>query len=141
MWLIFKLSLNFSSTPLSYAHYLFQCVIFAKIWIIMNALRQYVTTIDGNVILKLPAEYTRRRLEIIVLPADDLAIPEDKFYTENLSKIMAKQENANKLNEAIETLRLEAAANGLTEEILNDILNESLWTSCLSLIPIRFLVP
>ncbi|MDZ7898318.1 MAG: hypothetical protein U5N85_09900 [Arcicella sp.] len=92
----------------------------------MNALRQYATTVDGNLILKLPAEYTRRRLEIIVLPADDLVIPEDKFYLENLSKIMVNQENSKRLWESIDALQTAAAANGLTEEILNEILNESL---------------
>ncbi|MCU0340731.1 MAG: hypothetical protein MUE30_12670 [Spirosomaceae bacterium] len=67
----------------------------------MNALRQYVTTTDGNVILKLPAEYTRRRLEIIVLPADDT--------DDELSKIMDKMSDT-------------AEKNGLTPEILAQLL-------------------
>lgn len=92
----------------------------------MNALRQYVTTIDGNVILKLPAEYTRRRLEIIVLPADDALFLNDIISKENLAKIEAKEENGKKLLEVMDKLSSEAAANGLTEEILNEILNEDL---------------
>jgi hypothetical protein len=67
----------------------------------MNAIRQYVTTIDGNVTLKLPAEYTRRRLEIIVLPADD--------SNDELSKIMDKMSDT-------------AEKNGLTPEILAQLL-------------------
>ena len=67
----------------------------------MNALRQYVTTIDGNITLKLPAEYTRRRLEIIVLPADDT--------NDELLKIMDKMSDT-------------AEKNGLTPEILNQLL-------------------
>ena len=89
----------------------------------MNALRQYVTTIDGNVTLKLPAEYARRRLEIIVLPADDALITEDRFYLENLAKMEAKQENNKKLTDIMGKISAEAVANGLTEEILDDILN------------------
>lgn len=89
----------------------------------MNALRQYVTTIDGNVTLKLPAEYARRRLEIIVLPADDALIPEDRFYLENLAKMEAKQENNKKLTDIMDKISAEAVANGLTEEMLDDILN------------------
>lgn len=89
----------------------------------MNALRQYVTTIDGNVTLKLPPEYTRRRLEIIVLPADDTLISKDKFYLENLAKIEAKQANDSKLTEIMDKIGTVATANGLTEEILNDMLN------------------
>ncbi len=67
----------------------------------MNALRQYVTTIDGNVTLKLPIEYTRRRLEIIVLPADDA--------NDELGNIMDKMSDT-------------AERNGLTPEILAKLL-------------------
>lgn len=92
----------------------------------MNALRQYVTTLDGNVTLKLPVEYTRRRLEIIVLPADDALFLEGEFSKENLAKIEAKQENNKKLSEIMDKLSSQAEANGLTEEILNEILNEDI---------------
>ncbi|GHB68462.1 hypothetical protein [Persicitalea jodogahamensis] len=37
----------------------------------MNALRQFVTSSDGIIQIEVPAEYTKRRLEIIILPADD----------------------------------------------------------------------
>ena len=37
----------------------------------MNALRQFVTSQDGIIQIEVPAEYTKRRLEIIILPADD----------------------------------------------------------------------
>ncbi len=37
----------------------------------MNALHQFATSKDGTIHLKVPAEYTQRRLEIIILPADD----------------------------------------------------------------------
>jgi len=67
----------------------------------MNAIRQYVTTIDGNVTLKLPIEYTRRRLEIIVLPTDDA--------NDELEKIMDKMSDT-------------AEKNGLTPEILAQLL-------------------
>ncbi|WP_373515522.1 hypothetical protein [Persicitalea sp.] len=37
----------------------------------MNALRHFVTSSDGTIQIKVPAEYTKRRLEIIILPADE----------------------------------------------------------------------
>lgn len=36
----------------------------------MDALRHFTTSEDGTILLKVPAAYTKRRLEIIVLPAD-----------------------------------------------------------------------
>jgi hypothetical protein len=36
----------------------------------MNALRHFTTSEDGTILLKVPAAYTKHRLEIIILPAD-----------------------------------------------------------------------
>lgn len=43
--------------------------------LIMNALRQYTTSQDGTIRLKVPAEYMHRRLEVIILPVDDASRP------------------------------------------------------------------
>jgi hypothetical protein len=69
----------------------------------MNALRQFVTTTDGTVVLQLPKEYLKRKLEIIILPADD--------GTDELGDIMDK-------------MSATAKRNGLTEELLNELLNK-----------------
>ena len=58
------------------------------------------------------------------LPADDTLISKDKFYLENLAKIEAKQANDSKLTEIMNKIGTVATANGLTEEILNDMLNK-----------------
>lgn len=36
----------------------------------MNAIRHFTTSQDGTILLKVPAAYTKRRLEIIIMPAD-----------------------------------------------------------------------
>ena len=92
--------------------------------IIMNALRQFVTATDNaSVLISLPPEYRQQRLEIIVLPMDDATISVDEFYLDNMAKLQQKQENNQKLTQIMDKIGAEAAAKDLTEEILNDILN------------------
>ncbi len=89
----------------------------------MNALRQFVTSTNDTLTIQLPQEYQQRRLEIIVLPMDDYGIPIDKNYAENVRKIENKEQNYKKLSMAMNDMAIEAQKNGLTEDILNDILN------------------
>lgn len=90
----------------------------------MNALRQFVTATDNaSVLISLPPEYRQQRLEIIVLPMDDATISVDEFYLDNMAKLQQKQENNQKLTQIMDKIGAEAAAKDLTEEILNDILN------------------
>lgn len=37
----------------------------------MNALRQFVTSVNGSLTIKLPKEYSQKKLEVIVMPATD----------------------------------------------------------------------
>lgn len=46
----------------------------------MNALRQFTTSEDGTIYLKVPAEYVHRPLEIIILPIDEISQEGDRKY-------------------------------------------------------------
>jgi hypothetical protein len=74
----------------------------------MEALRRYTSTLDGNLILKVPKEYRKRKLEIIIMPADNHFENDDD---KNLLDIMKKMSDT-------------AKKNGLTPEILEELLNE-----------------
>jgi len=38
----------------------------------MNAFRQFMTTSNGDLLIKLPDEYREKRLEVIILSADEV---------------------------------------------------------------------
>lgn len=69
----------------------------------MNAIRQFITIPDGKVTLQLPKEYYKKRLEIIILPAE---------------------ETLDELGEAMDKMSATAEKNGLTETLLAELLNE-----------------
>ena len=68
----------------------------------MNALREIVTKKNGRVSMRIPKEYAQQRFEIIVIPIEDS--PKD-----SLALLMDK-------------IGYEAQKQGLTPEILNDLL-------------------
>ncbi len=98
----------------------------------MNALRQIVSPQNGRLWIDLPKEFSQKRFEVIVLPVDepdsydeeDLGLPPHLNTAENRLKIRERDSRSTRLRQAMDTLAASAAANGLTEEILNDILND-----------------
>lgn len=89
----------------------------------MNALRTFATADpDGKLTIQVPEEYRQKQVEVIVLPVADYGIPRDRYYFENLAKI--QNSNNLELREAMDEMARQAAENGLTPEILDDILNE-----------------
>jgi hypothetical protein len=74
----------------------------------MNALRQFVTVTDNaSVQINLPPEYRQQRLEIIILPMDDMSEATLDAWGSVMDKMSAT-----------------AQKNGLTPEILKDLLDE-----------------
>ena len=71
----------------------------------MNAFREYYEGTDDTLIIKIPKEYQKKRLEVIILPA------EDTDYKLQLLAIMDK-------------ISTDAQKNGLTEEKLQELLDE-----------------
>jgi hypothetical protein len=71
----------------------------------VEALRQYTSTLDGNLILKVPKGYRKRKLEIIIMPAE-----ESSNKRQEMATIMDKMSDR-------------AQKNGLTQKILDEILN------------------
>lgn len=91
----------------------------------MNALRQIITASEESITLKIPAEFTKRKLEVIILPlADDVYSMGGKFAEENLQKLANRGKNIEQLNKLMDNIAEKAAQNGLTEAILDDILND-----------------
>lgn len=71
----------------------------------MNAFREYYEGTDDTLIIKIPKEYQKKRLEVIILPA------EDTDYKLQLLAIMDK-------------ISTDAQKSGLTEEKLQELLDE-----------------
>lgn len=94
----------------------------------MNALRQILTTSANGVLeIPLPKAYQKRQVEVIIIDLDDepeFSLPPALDTLENRIKVREKDIRSARLREAMDAVAAEAAANGLTEEILNDILND-----------------
>ena len=91
----------------------------------MNALRTFATPdADGKLTIQVPEEYREQQLEVIVLPVGDYGIPRDKYFFENVAKIQTKSQRVADLKQTMQEMARQAAANGLTPEILADILAE-----------------
>lgn len=71
----------------------------------MNAFREYYEGTDDTLVIKIPKEYQKKRLEVIILPAEDVD------YKLQLLAIMDK-------------ISTEAQDKGLTEEKLQELLDE-----------------
>jgi hypothetical protein len=52
----------------------------------MDALRHFTTSQDGTILLKVPDAYTKRRLEIIILPVDPNDEPSSPEPSERLQE-------------------------------------------------------
>lgn len=71
----------------------------------MNAFREYYEGTDDTLVIKIPKEYQKKRLEVIILPAEDVD------YKLQLLAIMDK-------------ISTDAQDKGLTEEKLQELLDE-----------------
>jgi hypothetical protein len=71
----------------------------------MNAFREYYVSTDDTLVIKIPKEYQKKRLEVIILPAEDVD------YKLQLLAIMDK-------------ISTDAQDKGLTEEKLQELLDE-----------------
>ena len=94
----------------------------------MNALRQILTTSAGGTLeISLPKAYQERRVEVIIIDLEEekeFSLPPALDTPENRLKVREKAQRSARLRLAMDAVAAEAAANGLTEEILNDILND-----------------
>lgn len=92
----------------------------------MNAIRTFATPdTEGKLTIQVPEAYRGQEVEVIILPIVDYDIPKDKYFFENLAKINTKDKRDAELNEAMNEMARQAAENGMTPEILTDILNDS----------------
>ncbi len=90
----------------------------------MNAIRTFATPdSNGKLTIHVPMEYRDQEVEVIVLPVVDYGIPRDKYYFENLAKMQTRDKRNAEMREAMAEMARQAAENGLTPEILDDILN------------------
>lgn len=96
----------------------------------MNAIRQIVTPDAlGNLPMQVPLELRQRPVEVIVLPfniADDslLALLTGQNAVENARTIIRKAKANRALAQSVAVLQQEAAQNGLTPALLDDLLRD-----------------
>ncbi len=94
----------------------------------MNALRQILTTPVTDVLeIQLPKAYQQRRVEVIVIDLDDepvFSLPPALDTAENRLRVRERRQRSEALRLAMNAVAEEAEANGMTEDILNDILND-----------------
>lgn len=96
----------------------------------MNAIRQIVTPdASGNLPLQVPAELRQRPVEVIVLPvegADDamMSVLVGSNAVSNAWKVIRKAQLDKALQQSIAVLQQEAAQNGLTPELLDELLRD-----------------
>lgn len=94
----------------------------------MNAIRQIVTPDAlGNLPIQVPAELRQRPVEVIVLPveeANDLlsSVLTGRNTVSNAWKVIRKAQLDGALQQSIAVLQQEAAQNGLTPELLDELL-------------------
>ena len=94
----------------------------------MNAIRQIVTPdASGNLPIQVPVELRQRPVEVIILPTDEvdngwLAVLTGPNAVDNAWKVIRKSKSDVALQQSIAVLRQEAAQNGLTPELLDELL-------------------
>lgn len=94
----------------------------------MNAIRQIVTPDAlGNLPLQVPVELRQRPVEVIVLPVESdndqlLSVLTGTHAVANAWKVIRKAQVEGALQQSIAVLRQEAAQNGLTPELLDELL-------------------
>ncbi len=90
----------------------------------MNAIRTFATPdSDGKLTIQVPLEYRDQEVEVIVLPVADYGIPRDKYFFENLAKMQTRDKRNDEMRKAMAEMARQAAENGLTPEIFDDIFN------------------
>ena len=85
----------------------------------MNALRQIAIPQNGKLWIDVPKEMNNRAFEVIVMPLEQM---DDSMI--NLLKITNNVQLSQDFWNTITELQTEATQNGLTPEILADILND-----------------
>ncbi|MEZ0487335.1 hypothetical protein [Fibrella aquatica] len=94
----------------------------------MNAIRQIVTPdSSGNVSIQVPVELRQRPVEVIVLPVETSDDAMESVLTgsnavSNAWKVIRKAQLDSALQQSIATLQQEAAQNGMTPDVLNELL-------------------
>ena len=94
----------------------------------MNAIRQIVTPdASGNLPIQVPVELRQRPVEVIILPTDEvdngwLTVLTGPNAVDNAWKVIRKSKSDVALQQSIAVLRQEAAQNGLTPELLDELL-------------------
>jgi hypothetical protein len=94
----------------------------------MNAIRQIVTPDAlGNLPIQVPAELRQRPVEVIVLAVDGadnsmLQILTGSNAVANAWKVIRKAQGDQALQQSIAVLQQEAYQNGLTPELLDELL-------------------
>lgn len=96
----------------------------------MNATRQIVTpNALGNLPLQVPTELRQRPVEVIVLPVEGgsdsmLSVLTGSNAVANTWKVIRKAQLDGALQERITVLQQEAVQNGLTPELLDELLRD-----------------
>ena len=96
----------------------------------MNAIRQIVTPDAlGNLLIRVPAELRQRPVEVIVLPVEGdndsmLSVLAGSNAVANAWKVIRKAQLDGTLQQSIAVLQQEAAQNGLTPELLDELLRD-----------------
>ena len=94
----------------------------------MNAIRQIVTSdASGDLLIRVPAELRQRPVEIIVLPVDvaddsSLTVLTGPRAVDNAWKVIRKARLDGALQQSIAILQQEAVQNGLTPELVDELL-------------------
>lgn len=97
----------------------------------MNAIRQIATSdSSGNLLIQVPADLRQRPVEVIVLPVETdepLSFPllTGAYAVQNSMKIIRKAQLEQALQQRIAVLQEEARQNGLTADMLDEILREN----------------
>ena len=94
----------------------------------MNAIRQIVTPdASGNLPIKVPVELRQRPVEVIILPTDEvdngwITVLTGPNAVDNAWKVIRKSKTDIALQQSIALLQQEAVQNGLTPELLDELL-------------------
>ncbi len=90
----------------------------------MSPLRQILTTTGPVLTIDLPEAFQQRQVEVLVIDLEDAEtqLPPTLDTPENRLKIREKTSRYTRLQQAMDAMSEQATANGLTEEILNEIL-------------------
>lgn len=97
----------------------------------MNAIRHIVTPdAAGNLPIQVPAELRQRPVEVIVLPVEAadstlLNVLTGPNAVDNAWKVIRKAKLDSALQQSIAVLQREAAHNGLTPDLLDELLRSN----------------